>query len=201
MNPKRKPRVGIYARVSTHNGQTVENQLRELRGVAKLRNWNVVMVCEDTASGAKGKDQRPGLRKLHRAAMRREIDIVAAWSLDRIGRSTAHLVTLLDELHAVECELYLHKEAIDTTTPTGKLMFNIIGAIAEFERTLIRERVKSGLARAKSQGKRLGRPPAPPKKKREIAALRKKGLSMAQIAAQVGVGVGTVHRALQEAGQ
>ena len=152
------------------------------------------------ASGAKGKDQRPGLKEIHTAAMRREIDILAAWSLDRIGRSTAHLVTLLDELHSVDCELYLHKEAIDTTTPTGKLMFNIIGAIAEFERTLIRERVKSGLARAKAQGKRLGRPRMPAKKVREIIALRSQGLSMEKVANQVGVGISSVHRTLHRQG-
>ena len=199
MSPTKKLRVGIYARVSTHNGQTVENQLRELRRVAKLRKWNVVMVCQDTASGAKGKDQRPGLKQLHQAAVRREIDIVAAWSLDRIGRSLAHLVTLLDELHAVGCELYLHREAIDTTTASGKVVFQVMGAFAEFERSIIRERVKAGLARAKAQGKRLGRRPIPPKTKRRIRTLREKGQSMRAIAANVDVGLGTVQRVLAAA--
>jgi DNA invertase Pin-like site-specific DNA recombinase len=150
-------RVGIYIRVST-DGQTTANQRRELEAVASRSGWQVVGIYDDAGiSGAKGRDKRPGFDRLLKDATARKIDMVAAWSVDRLGRSLQHLVGLLMELQALKCDLYLHQQAIDTTTPSGRAMFQMCGVFAEFEREMIRERVNAGLKRAKAQGVRLGR--------------------------------------------
>jgi DNA invertase Pin-like site-specific DNA recombinase len=150
-------RVGIYIRVST-DGQTTANQRRELEAVASRSGWQVVGIYDDAGiSGAKGRDKRPGFDRLLKDATARKIDMVAAWSVDRLGRSLQHLVGLLMELQALKCDLYLHQQAIDTTTPSGRAMFQMCGVFAEFEREMIRERVNTGLKRAKAQGVRLGR--------------------------------------------
>src|SRR5829696_5525081 len=151
-------RVAIYLRVST-SGQTVENQRRELEAVVGRHGWTVAATFEDAGiSGAKGRDKRPGLDALMKAVARREVDIVAAWSVDRLGRSLQDLVTLLGEIHAKHVDLYLHQQGIDTTTPAGKALFQMMGVFAEFERAIIQERVKAGLARVRAEGKTLGRP-------------------------------------------
>jgi DNA invertase Pin-like site-specific DNA recombinase len=145
-------RVGIYLRVSTTNGQTTENQRRELEAVAKRSGWDVVEVVEDKGiSGAKGRDKRPAFDRLLKAVTAREIDMVAAWSIDRLGRSMQHLVGFLGELQAVGCDLYLHQQALDSTTPSGRAMFHMCGVFAEFERAIMRERINAGLARAKAR--------------------------------------------------
>src|SRR5271163_4210879 len=152
-------RVALYLRVSTTE-QTVENQQRELEAVTERHGWNVVAVFTDAGvSGAKGRDKRPGYDCLCRGIARREFDQVSAWSVDRLGRSLQDLVAFLGELHAKGVDLYLHQQGIDTGTPAGKAMFQMLGVFAEFERGIIVERVKAGLARARSQGKRLGRRP------------------------------------------
>ena len=149
-------RIAIYTRVSTDE-QTTENQKLELLKVVEHRNWEVAQIFEDHGiSGAKGRDQRPALDDMLKRCLRGEFDIVMAWSVDRLGRSLSDLVTLLNELHAAGVGLYLHQQAIDTTTPSGRAMFQMIGVFAEFERSMIRERVKAGLARAVAQGKVLG---------------------------------------------
>ncbi len=155
-----KPRrVALYARVSTRNGQTVKNQLRELRAVAKQAGWQVVGVYKDEGfSGAKGREQRPALDAILKAATRREFDQVAVWSVDRLGRSLQDLIGTLRELHDVGCDLYLHIQGLDTRTSAGKAMFQMMGVFAEFERAMIQERIHAGLARARAEGKRLGRP-------------------------------------------
>src|SRR5918911_3933240 len=151
-------RAAIYLRVST-SGQTVENQRRELHEAADRHGWDIVREFEDAGiSGAKGRDQRPGLDALLKAISRREVDLVAAWSVDRLGRSLQDLVGFLGELHAKGVDLYLHQQGIDTTTPAGKALFQMLGVFAEFERAIIVERVNAGLARARAQGTRLGRP-------------------------------------------
>ena len=128
-------RVGIYLRVSTNNGQTTDNQRRELEAVARQSGWNVIEVFEDNGvSGAKGRDKRPAFDRLLKAVTTRKIDMVAAWSIDRLGRSMQHLVGFLSELEAVGCDLYLHQQALNTTTPTGRAMFQMCGVFAEFER-------------------------------------------------------------------
>jgi DNA invertase Pin-like site-specific DNA recombinase len=153
-------RVGIYLRVSTNSGQTTDNQRRELEAVAKRSGWNVVEVFEDNGvSGAKGRDERPAFDRLLKAVTARKIDMVSAWSIDRLGRSMQHLVGFLGELEAVGCDLYLHQQALETTTPSGRAMFQMCGVFAEFERAMIRERIMSGLARAKARGvNRRGEP-------------------------------------------
>ncbi len=186
-------RVALYARVST-NGQTVENQLRELQAVAKRHGWKVVATFIDNAvSGAKGRNERPGFADLHKAVAQRQVDLVAAWSVDRLGRSLQHLVGFLGELHAKGVDLYLHQQGIDTTTPAGRAMFQMMGVFAEFERAMIQERVKAGLARAKSDGTRLGRPPLSQEQREEVLGLRSEGRTIRQIAAATGLSRGSVH--------
>ena len=148
MNASRRPkRVAIYARVSTANGQTTKNQERELQDVAERHGWQVVEVYRDKGiSGAKGRDQRPGLDKLLAAVASKEVDMVAAWSVDRLGRSLTDLLGVLQELHAKGVDLYLHQQGLDTSTPSGRAMFQMMGVFAEFERAMIRERVMAGLA-------------------------------------------------------
>ncbi len=186
-------RVALYARVST-NGQTVENQLGELQAVAKRHGWKVVATYTDNAvSGSKGRNERPGFANLHKAVAQRQVDLVAAWSVDRLGRSLQHLVAFLGELHAKGVDLYLHQQGIDTTTPAGRAMFQMMGVFAEFERAMIQERVKTGLARAKSDGTRLGRPPLSLEQRAEVLKLRSEGRTIRQIAAETGVSRGSVH--------
>ena len=189
-----KRRVGIYLRVST-TGQTTENQRRELAAVAKRSGWQVVGVYEDNGiSGAKGRDKRPGFDRLLKDATARKIDMIAAWSVDRLGRSLQHLVGFLGELQAVGCDLYLHQQALDTSTPSGKAMFQMCGVFAEFERAMIRERINAGLARAKAKGKRFGRPPVAPSVEAKIRELRAKGFGILKIARTIEVGTSVVQR-------
>ena len=156
--PSGAKRVAIYLRVST-GGQTTANQRRELRAVAKRHGWSVVEVFEDAGiSGAKDRDQRPGLDALLKAVARREFDMVAAWSVDRLGRSLKNLVEVLGELHAKGVDLYLHQQGLDTSTPSGRAMFQMMGVFAEFERAMIRERVRAGIERARAEGVTFGRP-------------------------------------------
>jgi DNA invertase Pin-like site-specific DNA recombinase len=189
-------RAVFYLRVSTID-QTTANQERELRNVAERMGCEVVKVYKDHGiSGAKGRDKRPAFDALCRAAARREFDLVMAWSVDRLGRSLQDLVGFLSELHALKIDLFLHQQGLDTTTPAGKAMFQMMGVFAEFERAMIQERVRAGLARAKSEGKRLGRPPIDPaleKRIREaLAAPDRPGVR--KIAARFGVNPGTVQR-------
>ncbi len=187
-------RVAFYLRVSTGE-QTTENQRRELEQVAKRSGWQVVEIYEDAGiSGANGREKRPAFDKLLKDASRREFDLVAAWSVDRLGRSLQHLVAFLGELHALNIDLYLHQQGIDTTTPAGKAMFQMMGVFAEFERAMIQERVKSGLARARASGQRLGRPPVAARKRAEVLKLRQAGMSVRNIARTAGLAPGTVQR-------
>jgi DNA invertase Pin-like site-specific DNA recombinase len=187
-------RIAIYLRVSTAE-QTVENQRRELQAVAERHGWCVVATFKDEGiSGNKGRDRRPGLDQLCQGIARREFDQVAAWSVDRLGRSLQDLVGFLAELHAKGVDLYLHQQGIDTATPAGKAMFQMMGVFAEFERAMIVERVKSGLARARSQGKRLGRPRLSGDKERAVLRQLSEGAGILRVARTVGVGVSAVQR-------
>lgn len=194
MSPKARRNVALYLRVST-DGQTTENQRRELEAVAEKAAWNVVAVFEDAGiSGAKGRDKRPGFDAMLKAVTRREVDMVAAWSVDRLGRSMPDLVSFLSELHARGADLYLHQQAVDTSTPSGKAMFQMLGVFAEFERAMIQERVKAGLARAKAQGKRLGRPTVGPEVEARIRQLRADGMGVLKVARTLGIGASAVQR-------
>jgi len=147
--------TAVYARVSTHD-QNVENQLIELRAYAGRRGWSVVEYADRGISGAK--DSRPALDALMRDAKLRKFDALLVWRLDRLGRSLRHLIVTLEELHHLGIAFVSLGEGIDTSTPAGRLQLHILGAMAEFERARIAERVRLGLSRAKAQGKRLGRP-------------------------------------------
>ncbi len=196
---KKTKRVALYVRVSTDE-QTTDNQRRELEGVAKRSGWKIVDIYEDNGiSGANGREKRPALDKLLKDAARREFDMIAAWSVDRLGRSLQHLVGLLEELQALGVDLYLHQQGLDTSTPSGRAMFQMCGVFAEFERAMLVERTKPGLARARAKGMRLGRPPVPPVTKRMIAKLRQQGKSVRVIAKATGLSVGAVHKAISEA--
>jgi len=153
-----RKRAALYVRVSTDH-QSVENQIRDLRHVARRRGWEVVETYNDAGvSGAKGRDQRPGLDALLKDASRGKFDVVLAWAIDRLGRSLIDLLGTIQHLEACKVDLYLDQQSIDTTTPMGKLVFQVTGAFAEFERSMIRQRVRAGLRRAVAQGKVLGRP-------------------------------------------
>jgi DNA invertase Pin-like site-specific DNA recombinase len=160
--------------------------------------WNVVATYEDAGlSGDKGRENRPGFDALIMAVARREIDMVAAWSVDRLGRSLMDLLAFLRELHVKKVDLFLHQQGLDTSTPSGKAMFQMLGVFAEFERAMIRERVMAGLSRARADGKQLGRRPVEQSKARKVKAvlaLRSQGIGIRRIARQVGLGVGTVLR-------
>src|ERR1700751_6409689 len=164
-------RVGIYIRVST-DGQTTANQRRELVAVAARSGWEVVGIDEDAGiSGARGREKRPGFDRLLKDATARKVNMIAAWSVDRLGRSLQDLVGFLTELQALGCHLYLHQQAIDTKTPSGRAMFHMCGGFAEFECAMIVERVNAGLARARAEGKTLGRKPVKPAVEQRIRAL------------------------------
>jgi DNA invertase Pin-like site-specific DNA recombinase len=196
MGPKPK-RVAVYLRVST-DGQTTDNQRRELDAVAEHRGWQVAETYEDAGiSGAKGREGRPAFDRLCQDATRGRFEIVAAWSVDRLGRSLQDLVAFLGEVHAAGVHLYLHQQAVDTTTPAGRALFQMMGVFAEFERAMIRDRVNAGLARARAEGRRLGRRPVSSKTLAKIAEAVGDGLSIRVIAKKTGASVGTVHRVLR----
>jgi DNA invertase Pin-like site-specific DNA recombinase len=189
-------RVALYARVST-DGQSVENQLRELRAVAERHGWEVIGEFVDKGiSGAKGREDRPQFNTILKGVSRKDFDLVAAWSVDRLGRSLQHLIGFLNELHAKKVDLYLHQQGIDTTTPAGRAMFQMLGVFGEFERSMIQERVRAGLKRARAQGKTLGRPRVSLAIEENVLALRKQGRGMRAIARELHLGNCTVQRIL-----
>lgn len=197
--PTTPRRVAFYLRVSTGE-QTTENQRRELDAVAERAGWTVVEVYEDAGiSGAKGRDKRPAFDKLLKDATRRRFDLIAAWSVDRLGRSLPHLVHFLEEIHKLGVDLYLHKQGLDTTTPAGKAMFQMLGVFAEFERAMIQERVKAGLARARANGTTLGRPRLAPEIEVAIRASLGAGTGIVKTARIHGVGVAAVQRIAAQA--
>src|SRR4051812_34813171 len=181
-------RVAIYLRVSTSK-QDTDNQRRELEAVAQRSGWHVVQVFEDAGiSGAKGRDKRPGLDAMLKAVNSREFDMVASWSVDRLGRSLTDLLSILQSLHDKGVDLFLHQQGLDTSTTAGKAMFQMLGVFAEFERGIIRERVNAGLARARAKGTKLGRRPVKPSVELTIRQLKAKGMGMLKIGRTVGVG-------------
>lgn len=194
-------RVALYLRVST-DSQTVENQKRELMAVAERLGWTVVETLADEGiSGAKGRDKRPGYDRLMQMVTRREIDMIATWSVDRLGRSLQHLVAFLGEINDRGVDLYLHTQGLDTSTPAGRAMFSMLSVFSEFERSILRERIMAGLARSKAQGKRSGRPPLDQDKADRIKRELSKGTSINAAAKKLKVGVATVHRIKQQMAQ
>ncbi len=199
MTPRKARKAALYLRTS-HADRTTENQRRELRKAAKRAGWSIAAVYEDNGiSGARGRDGRPGFDQMLKDANRREFDIIMAWSVDRLGRSLQHLVGFLEEVHALDVDLCLHVQGLDTTTPAGKALFQMLGVFAEFERAMIRERVMAGLARAKAQGKPIGRPKVNGQVEKKVLRLRAGGMGIKRIAKEARVAVGTVYRILEEA--
>jgi DNA invertase Pin-like site-specific DNA recombinase len=191
-------RVAIYLRVSTSKQET-SNQRRELEAVAARSGWQIVKVYEDAGiSGAKGRDKRPGLDAMMKAVNSKEFDMVAAWSVDRLGRSLTDLLSILQGLHDKGVDLFLHQQGLDTSTTAGRAMFQMLGVFAEFERGIIRERVYAGLARARANGAKLGRRRVKPEVEKRILNLRKGGMGILKIGREVGVGTSVVQRVLAD---
>ena len=191
--------VVIYGRCSTDK-QTVSNQLNDLREVANRSGWEVIdEYLDEGVSGSKGRDKRPEFDRLLKDANRKKFDGILVWSVDRLGRSLQHLVSFLNDIQVKDIDLYIHQQGIDTATMTGKMMFQMCGVFAEFERNIIRERVKSGLDRAKKSGKTLGRPTnVSGNTKATVIELRNTGMSMNEICKTLSIGSGTLYRLLDE---
>jgi DNA invertase Pin-like site-specific DNA recombinase len=187
-------RVALYLRVSTAK-QDTDNQRRELEAVAERSGWEIVRIYEDAGiSGAKGREQRPGLDTMMRAVNAKRFDMVMAWSVDRLGRSLTDLLGILQALQDKGIDLFL----LDTSTTAGKAMFQMLGVFAEFERGIIRERVNAGLARARQNGTKLGRRRVKPSVEATIRELRAKGDGILKIARTLGVGTSVVQRVVLE---
>jgi DNA invertase Pin-like site-specific DNA recombinase len=192
---KRMKRAVLYLRVSKHE-QTIENQRIELERVAADKGWKVIATFKDEGvSGAFGREVRAQYDSMLKQGVQAKFDVVLAWDVSRLSRSLVDLVTTLDELHACGIDLYLHQQAIDTTTPAGKAMFQMCGVFAEFERGILSERVKAGLNRAREEGKPLGRPMKFANIKK-IVEDRNSGKTIRQIASEQKLSVGKVHRVL-----
>jgi len=191
-------KAAIYSRVST-TSQTTDNQTQELLAVAERNSWNIEAVYSDVISGAK--EKRPELDALMKAVIKREVDVVLVWDISRLGRSLQHLLKLLEEFHAKGVDVYFHQQGLDTTTPAGKLMFQMCGAFAEFERGMIQERVKAGLQRAKAQGKKLGAPTVPEKTVTKVKEMHEVGMSFRKIGRELGIHHSTVKKYVLNTGQ
>lgn len=193
----RSTRVAIYARISTANhGQDVSTQTRDLRQFAEARGWTIAGEYVDT--GVSGtKDSRPELNRLMADAHKRRFDAICVWRFDRFARSVSHLLRALETFKALGVDFVSFSEQMDTSTPAGKMVFTVLGAVAELERSLIVERVRAGLRNARAKGKRLGRPRRDFDRER-VAVLRKAGLSWRAVATELGVGVGTLYRVCDE---
>jgi DNA invertase Pin-like site-specific DNA recombinase len=197
-------RVALYLRVSTGD-QSVENQRRELMATAKRRGWILTHeIADEGISGAKGRDRRPGLAHILKLVTSRKIDMVAAWSVDRLGRSLQDLVEVLETMRIAGVDLYLERQGVDTSTPAGRALFQMLGVFAEFERALIQERVRAGIANAKANGTKSGRPfgrPTINKERRDqIEELLRGGLGIRRVARMTGSGNGVVARIKRETG-
>src|SRR5215207_3369834 len=194
-------RVALYLRVSTSE-QTTANQRLELEAWAARAGHEIIATYEDAGlSGAKSRDKRPAFDRLLKDAVRRRFDMLAAWSVDRLGRSLQDLVTALQELRGAGVDLFLHQQALDTSTPSGRAMFQMLGVFAEFERAIIVERVNAGLARARAQGVKLGRPRIDASTEQRVRELRGAGKGIKAVAKELGIGVSVVQRVAAESRQ
>ncbi len=193
-------RVALYSRVSTQQSQTTLNQVLQLKEIAKQKGYTIVQEFSDEGiSGAKGRGQRKGFDELIKGAVKKDFDTIMVWSVDRLGRSLQDLVSFLDEIHSVGCDLYIHQSGIDTSTPSGKMMFQMCGVFAEFERGMIRERVLIGQERAKKQGKHIGRPSNLNEGLvSSIKFMREQGLGIRKIASELRIGVSTIYKVLKQ---
>lgn len=192
-------KVVIYGRVST-NDQTTENQLIKLKEIISTNGWDLIDVYVDEGiSGSKGRDKRPQFDRLCKDMVRRKFNRIMVWDVSRLGRSLQHLVEFLNEVISVNCNLYIHQSGLDTSTPSGRMMFQMVGVFSEFERSMISERVKLGLQRVQKSGKKLGRPTTITEEvKTEVKFLLDQGLSYSQIQNQIGVPKTTISRIKSE---
>jgi len=190
----------IYSRVSTLNGQNTDNQVRILREVAEKKGLEVVQELSDEGiSGAKGRTERQGFNELIKGAIRKDFDIILCWDISRLGRSLKHLVSFLEDIQSAKCDLYIHQSGVDTTTASGKMMFQLLSVFSEFERTLIRERVIAGQQRAKSEGKHIGRKTnVNDAVITAVYQLRQNNVPIKKIATDLKIGVGTVYKILDK---
>ena len=190
----------IYSRVST-NEQTVDNQLKVLREVAKKRGLEVVReISDEGISGATGRDARKGFDELIKGSIKNEWDIILVWDVSRLGRSLKHLVSFLEDIQSANCDMYIHQSGIDTSTTSGKMMFGMLSVFSEFERSMIRERVIAGQQRAKSEGKHIGRPTnVNDGIITAVYQLRQNNVPISRIAKDLQIGVGTVYKILEKA--
>jgi DNA invertase Pin-like site-specific DNA recombinase len=191
--PTKMLRVGLYARVSTHDQKTLPLQIRTMREYAAKRGWEIAVQIKEVGSGAVERELR---QKVMAAARRREIDVVLVWRLDRWGRSLADLVVTIKELSELGVGFVSLTEALDLTTPTGRAMAGLLSVFTEFEHEILRERIRAGIAEARLQGKHLGRPVTVGKKAAQIRKLHHTGVSKAEIARHLGIGRTSVRRIL-----
>lgn len=192
-------RVAIYSRVSTKD-QSTDNQTRILSEILKQNNWELVDVYLDHGvSGSKGREQRPEFDRLWDDMLERKFDTVMVWDITRLGRSLQNLIEFLNAVHSVPCDLYIHQQGLDTSTPTGRMMFQMVGVFAEFERSMISERVKSGLQRVRSTGIKLGRPTRQTSQTvSDVWSLKDNGRGPTSISKQLNLGRTTVYRILSQ---
>ena len=190
----------IYSRVSTTNGQTVDNQLNVLREVAEKKGLEIVKeISDEGISGAKGRDEREGFDELIKGAVKKDFDIILVWDVSRLGRSLKHLVSFLEDIQSARCDLYIHNSGIDTSTSSGKMMFGMLSVFSEFERSLIRERVIAGQQRAKAEGKHIGRKTnVNDAVITAVYQLRQNNVPIKRIAKDLQIGVGTVYKILEK---
>jgi DNA invertase Pin-like site-specific DNA recombinase len=183
-------------RVSTDR-QTTENQLQRLREVAERANWHLVDVYEEVVSGAAARNRRAAYDRMLRDATRRRFEVLLAWDVSRLGRSLRELLECFETLRGTGVDLYLDQQGVDTTTPAGRALFGMAGVFAEFERSMLIERTRAGLDRARAQGKRLGRPVTPDHVTRRVHELRRAGLGMDRIARELDIGKSVAQRICQ----
>ncbi|WP_353206951.1 recombinase family protein [Sphingorhabdus sp.] len=188
-------KVAIYGRVSTL-GQTSENQTLILNEITNRNGWDLIdTYIDDGISGSKGRDKRPEFDRMCKDMIRRKFNRILVWDISRLGRSLQHLVEFLNDVQSVDCNLYIHQSGLDTSTPSGRMMFQMVGVFSEFERSMISERVKLGLQRVVTNGGTLGRrKTVTDNMKSHIMELRKEGLSLSEIAKNVGISRMSVHR-------
>ena len=203
LKAEKPKRAALYVRVSTVE-QTTDNQLRELRSVAERNGWAIVKEYVDHGiSGAKGREQRPAFDELWKGATRKEFDVIMVWAVDRLGRSLQHLVNFLSDIHAKKVDLFIYQQGVDTTTPAGKVLFGFLSLFGEYERSLIQERVRAGIKRARAQGQAWGRrslEETDPILCAKIREYRLQGLGMGTIGKHVGVSSRTVWKILRLSG-
>lgn len=189
-------RAAIFSRVSTDR-QSTQNQLQCLREVAARAGWQVVEVYEETVSGAAARSKRAAYDRMLKDAARRRFEILLAWDVSRLGRSLRELLDCFETLRRTGVDLYLDQQGVDTTTPAGRALFGMAGVFAEFERSMLIERTRAGLDRARAQGKRLGRPTAPDDVTSRVHELRSGGMGMDRIARELGIGKSVAQRICQ----